>query len=89
VLGQLRVAGVGEHRSKLLRQADAIVELSQRLQAGVGRIDLDGQMGNDSKKSKWKRETDGGIFSEASLAMNPHLLFNPFGEGRGEFYRIR
>ena len=39
-------------------------------------------MSNDLKKSKWKRETDGGIFSGASLAMKPDGSFNPCDEGR-------
>src|SRR6185369_10892462 len=49
VLGQLRIARVVEHRGEPLRQADAVVELSQRQQAGVrrerslGHLDPDGQ----------------------------------------------
>jgi hypothetical protein len=45
-------------------------------------------MSSGSWKSKWKRETDGGIFTVAFLAMNPDLSFNPFDDGRGGFYLI-
>jgi hypothetical protein len=44
---------------------------------------------NHAKKSKWKTETDGRIFTVASPATNPDLSFHPLDAGRGGFGRIR
>jgi hypothetical protein len=46
-------------------------------------------MGSSIKKSKWKRETDGGIFRGDSPAWIPDLSFNRFDDGGSGSRRIQ
>jgi hypothetical protein len=54
-----------------------------------GASDISICMGQGSEESKWKRETDGGIFTVAPPAPDPDWSFYPFDDGKGDFRRIR